>query len=92
MHYQELLNELRHPYDMLLRDSFLLPSATDTLLVVPKHAVKIISSLEILAMVYPIAKKLYPETRSLYVVFGPEYDYVKEGKLDLIDMKVTVNA
>jgi hypothetical protein len=55
---------------------------------VPEKDKPLASTLEVLSFVYPIARKLYPESSSLLVVSGPEYNLIDGGDVDIVDVKV----
>lgn len=88
MYYQEMVSEVPEPWRQFLRKTSLLPGTNNiVILVVPAHEESMYSSLELLSKVYAIAKQLYPDMLSLAIAHGDEYDLIKDGTLELVDIR-----
>lgn len=89
MHYQEYLKTLAAPWDKLFAPTKLIHKDNVALLVVPEVQLDFFCSLEALTKIYPIVKKLHPTVRSLHVVHGNHYQYIQDGHMEFINIKVT---
>lgn len=91
MYYQELLQTLTPPWDSLFKHTHVLANDNTGILVVQEHQYNFFCSLEALIKIYPIVKKLYPDIKSLFVVYGPQYDYIKDGHMEIVNVKVKLD-
>lgn len=88
MHYQELLLTLIPPWDKFFSHTNVLSNEDVGILVVQENQYNFFCSLEALTKIYPIIKKLYPDIKSLFVVYGPQYDYIRDGHMEIVNVKV----
>lgn len=90
MFYQEMVNQVKEPWRQFLKRTELLSPVNETMtLIVPVGEYNMYSSLELLSIVYSIAKSMYPEGKDLAIVCGDEYDLIKDGTLELVDIRYT---
>jgi hypothetical protein len=69
------------------RTTLLPPINGVCLLVVEESLVDISLTIEFLRHALSLARSIYPSTRSLLPVHGPEYDYITDTTLELHDIK-----
>jgi hypothetical protein len=70
------------------RTTLLPPVNGVCLLVVEESLADLSNTLEFLSAAFGAAKSLYPTVSSLLPVYGPEYEYILDTKLEIHDIKI----